>query len=489
MVDLEIQINSVDRTNRVQYQSLKISDQVNQRRDTCSFVIKKTKDQVFKPEVNQEVIVLDGTTRIFGGIITHVATRVESVDHLVFDVDCADFSHLLDRRVVNERYRNRTVQFILDDILTKYDTEGFTLNNVDGGQNINSVTFNRVHISEAIEKLAEMTGFSWYVDYHKDIHFFPKNGELAPYNLTDTSGNFIWESLSLDNDFSQLRNAVFVQGGEEQGNERTEEFTAEGDEDERTYFRLAHKFAEKPDVRVGAVTQTVGIEFLDDDGNFDCMWSFQEKYIRFTDGNIPSVNDVVDVKGIPLFPIIVRVQSRTSIGQFGVYEFVIRDRSIQSRDEAKLRAQAELRAYQDGLIEGSFRTYEKGLRSGQRITINSPLRGINEDFVIQRVNFRMRTQEDGEWTVELATLRSVGVIAFLQNLLRDRGISEGESETLLTFLQFDDQVNVSDTLTLPSEVTSPPYMWMSDDPAQDATTISNNPTKTPIKWNYWTWAE
>lgn len=489
MVNLQIQIEGEDRTSRVQADSLNIVDSINERRDTCDFQIKKDPSQTFVPEINQEVVVLDGSKRIFGGIITSASNRVESVNHIIYDVSCVDFSYLLDRRLVLERFRSRTVTFILDFLLDKYDTEGFTMNNVIGDIQINSVSFNRLTFSQCVEKLAEMTGYSWYVDYHKDIHFFPKNTEIAPYNLTDTSENFIWNSLRIEKDLTQLRNAVFVQGGEEEGNEREEEFTATGDDDERTYYRLAHKFAQAPQVTVDDVVQTVGVEFLNDDGDFDCMWSFQEKYIRFTAGNIPSVNDIVKVKGIPLFPVIVRVQSPVSIGEFGLKEYVIRDNSIRSRDEAKLRAQAELRAYQNGLVEGSFRTYEKGLRSGQLININSTLRDVSEDFVIQRVNFHMRTPEDGEWTVQLATLRSVGIIDFLQNLLKDRGISEGESETLLTFLHFEDEAEATDELTTPFTKTSPPYMWMPEDESDDAATIAANPTKTPIRWNFWTWSD
>jgi len=491
MANLTIQIDSTDRTNRVQLGSLKIADNINQRKNICNLVVKKTPDQSFAPELNQEVIVLSDTERIFRGIITEIKTRVESVNHLVFDVQCSDFSHLLDRKLVLERFRSRTVEYIIDFILDKYDDEGFTMTNVIGDITIKSISFNRLKLSECLEKLAEVTGYSWYVDYNKDIHFFPKNQEPAPYNLTDTSENYIWSSLEINKDFTQLRNAIFVEGGEEQGNERSEEFTASGDKEERTYYRLANKFAETPDVTVNSVTQTVGVEFLNDDGDFDCMWDFNQKYIRFTEGNIPSVDDVVEVSGIPLFPIIVKVQSNVSINNFGYYEFVIRDKSIQSRDEAKSRAQAELSAYQNGLVEGSFRTYDKGLRSGQVISINSTIRDVSESFLIQKVNFKMRTPsdvEEGEWTVELATLRSIGIIDFLQNLLKDKGISEGESETLLTFLQFDDEVEATDDLTLPSETTSPPYMWMSDDPGDDATTIANNPTKTPIKWNFWTWS-
>ena len=487
MIDFSLKINGEDKTNRVQYLSLSIRDNINQRRDTCSFVVKKTSSQSFFPKINDEIIILDGTNRIFGGIITTVDVSVESVNLVNYRVKCVDFSYLLDRKVVLERFRGKTIDFIINFILNKYDTESFTMNNVIGSQVINSVTFNRITFSECIEKLAGLTGFSWYIDYNKDIHFFPKNEKMAPITITDDSNNYIWDSLNIQNDLNQMRNSVFVQGGEEIGNERTEDFTALGDEDERSYFRLAHKFSERPAVLLNGIVVDVGIENLDNDNDFEAMFSFSQKYIRFTFGNIPSINDVISVTGIPLFPIVVRVQSPVSIAEYGLKEFVITDATIQSRDEAKSRAKAELKAYQNGLQEASFRTYSKGLRSGQTITVNSPLRGINEDFMIQSVNFKMIDNDNGEWTVTLATLRAIGIISFLQNLMREQGITENESETLLTFIDIDESMTLQDEI-ISIESQEGPYIWLSGDPSEDATILSNNPNKLPIKYNFFTWS-
>jgi len=458
MIDFSLKINGEDKTNRVQYLSLFIKDNINQRRDTCSFVVKKTSSQTFFPKINDEVIVLDGTDRIFGGIITNVDVSVESVNLVTYRVNAVDFSYLLDRKIILERFRGKTINFIIDFLLNKYDTESFTMNNVIGNQLINSVTFNRITFSECIEKLAELTGFSWYIDYNKDIHFFPKNEEMAPITITDTSNNFIWNTLSIQNDLNQMRNSVFVQGGEEIGNERTEDFTAKGDEQERAYYRFAHKFSERPAVLLNGVAVDVGIEYIDSDDDFEAMWSFSEKYIRFTVGNIPVVDDDISATGLPLFPIVVRVQSSISINEFGLKEFVITDPTIQSRDEAKSRALAELQAYQNGLQEGSFSTYSKGLRSGQTITVNSPLRGVNENFLIQSSNFKMIDNENGQWTITLATLRSIGIIRFLQNLMREQGITENESVTLLSFLDIDDGIILSDDIVSVSNKTGP-YLW------------------------------
>jgi len=478
-MQLQVLINSIDRTDKIRFPFFTKIDQLNQNKDILRFSVRQLSTEVWTPEVDDEIIVNDGSTRIFGGAITTVTKKTEIVNYVDFEVECTDWSFYLDRRLVLERFRNRTINYIIDFILDKYDTDGFTMVNVQGEQAIGSISFNRITISEAIQKLADATGFSWYVDYNKDIHFFPKNAEPAPFNLTDTSNNYIWNSLEIEDSITQIRNAVFVEGGEERGNERLEEFTATGTLEERSYYRLAHKFAETPTVTVNGSPRTVGVEFLSDDASFQCMWSFQEKYVRFTDGNIPAVNDDVAVEGIPLFPVVVRVQNPPSIADFGLWEFVIRDTSIQSRNEALDRAQAELQAYSRGVVEASFNTYTPGLKAGQVIRINSPIRGVNESFLIQQVTYQTRTQDQGEYRVRLATLRTITLVELLQNMLKEKGVREGEAETLLTFLDFTDLGRGTDAIDAIT-VSSPPYTIADSD--------GNVTVGTPAKVNFSTFA-
>ena len=458
---LYVEIGGVDRTERIRFNgSLHVQDNINQQRDTFTFEVRKTPADSWYPERADEVIVEYGgsdATRIFGGVITRVERSIESANLAVFKCEAADWSFILDRKLVTERYENDYVSDIIDDLLTNYTT-GFTMAGVVGDLVISSIVFNGIKISECLEKLAQLTGYSWYVDAYKDIHFFPKNEEAAPFSLTDTSENYLWESLVITDDFSQIKNSVLVKGGDIEGNEVTEEFTATGTDDERRIYKTAHKIARMPTVTVDSVPVTVGVEFLNDDADFDAMWDFNQKYVRFTDGNIPAASDVVAISGIPLYKLAGRLNDSESIAQYGIYEFKIEDANIRSKEELLSRAEAELEAYKNGVVEGEFVTYEPGLRSGQIITINSTLRGVNEEFLIQSVDFEMRSPVgDGVWHVRLATLRTVGIIEFLQRMLRNDGVSEGENDLLLSFFQYDDEAEAADTV--PAFVTtSPPYL-------------------------------
>lgn len=463
-MSLVITIDGVDRTSIIDTRSLQIKDKLNNRTNECTFAIKKYGSEGIKPSLDDEVIVTLNGTVIFGGVIVSYDESVEGKNVLNYDITCKDYSQYLNRRLVTERYEDMTINDIIADLLDVY-AEDFTNNNVIAPVTIDSISFNRITVSQCLDKLAKLVSYSWYIDNEKDIHFFSKNTEVSPFNITDTSNNYIYESLNINKDLSQIRNKIIVQGGEEVGVERSQSFDGDGT---NNIFTLAYKYSSLPTVTVDSVAQNVGIENLQNEASYNVMWDFNQKTLRFTTGNEPAsgTNNIV-VTGTPLYPILVQVPSPVSIGEYGVYEYAITDRTIKSRDEAIDRAIAELTAYGESISEGSFKTYRSGLRAGQTITVNSALRGINEGFLIQDVTFKVVTTKSEAkinyiYDVNLATLKTIGIIEVLQRLLLDEELSEGEQEVLLTYLQFSDSFSLADVLG-EIETTSPPYVYSNDE--------------------------
>lgn len=456
-----VTINGTDRTSSIQAKSFRKRDVLNQQVDTCQFDIKKYGSLSVTPAVGEEVSVdRDGTT-IFGGVITRITESIEASKILIYSVECIDYSQYLKRHLVTERYANMTVSAIVADMVTNYTTAGDAITKVNTTSTlvIESISFNRLNVADCLQKLADAINYVWYIDYDKDIHFFAKNTELAPFSLTDTSENYIYNSLEIIDDLTQLKNKVLVQGGETvSASTRTEEFDGDGTKD---VFRLANKFSAKPTVTVGGVAQTVGTEFLDDDASFDCMWNFNEKYLRFTAGNIPAAGtNNVDVTGNYLYPIVVNVPSPASQTVHGTYEFAITDKSIRSQAEAIERAKAELVSYQNQLYEGQFRTYNDGLRSGQVLSISSTQRGKAIEVLIQSVSAVMRDPLGTtlEYQVSFATMKSIGIIEYLQNQLRSKEVIVDDQETILSLTQLTDTMGSSDTIDTPTASTGP-YVW------------------------------
>ena len=427
---ITVTIGGVDRTSLITFGSLVKRDNINQVVDTLDFSILYHAGQTYRPATNAEVVVQDGAVVVFAGKIYSVTRDSQDKGKIIYQVKAKDYSYDLDRVRIIEEYNGDTVKEILDDIIATINAEAgtsFTTTNVVCDFVITKISFNRITATESIQRLAEITSYNWYIDSNKDLHFFVKNTELSPFNLADGDGNFITDSLNITDDFSQIRNRVFIKGGEVEGDQRTEKFNGDG---VKLQFKLSNKFAHLPTVTVGGTPKTVGVDFLDNDADFDCFWDFNNTYIRFKDTTVPpSGTNNIEVTGIPLYNLVMQVQDDESIAEFGLFEFADTNKNLLSRDEVLKYAEAQLQAYANGVIEGAFESYTSGLRSGQVIHVGSTLLDVDEDFLIQRVQFKMLSPNQGVWSVQLATLRTIGIIDFLIALLRKSGDLVGDQGT------------------------------------------------------------
>ena len=158
-----------------------IIDNINSQVDSCDFSVLKAPGDSYVPALNAEVIVTRSSVRIFGGVITSIKDELVGANSVRFNVTATDFTFQLNRKQAVERYEGQTINYIINDLVTKYAPD-FTVTNVMANIVVNSIAFNRITLSECFRKLAELVNYNWYVDYNKDIHFYPSNGEPAPFN-------------------------------------------------------------------------------------------------------------------------------------------------------------------------------------------------------------------------------------------------------------------------------------------------------------------
>lgn len=412
-MNLTVTIDSVNKTSLVEWSSFRIDDVKDYQPNTCTFRIKKHAGQTYVPAMGDEVNVDDDGTTIFAGQIVRIQNTSEG-KLIYYDILVKDWTLLLDRVNVTDRFTSQTVEEVIDYIVTNYlGSDGVTTTNVTAPIDVDTISFQDFAVSKCLQKLAEQLNYHWYIDYDKDIHFFPKHTELAPFSIGDSDGNYIKDSLRVENDLSQLRNKVIIRGAEvESASTRTKTHTADGTQ---TIFDTSYKFSELPTVTVNSVAQDVGVENLQDEADFDCMWDFNQKYIRFP--TAPTATHTVEITQKFLYPLYVQVQDDASIATYGTYEFKKTDKTIKSAGEARQIGTAELEAYAQSITDARFRTRQSGLVSGQTIKVNVTDRDVNEDYMLQRVTLRMEGPDTGIWDVELASLRTIGIIDVLQSLL------------------------------------------------------------------------
>lgn len=236
------------------------------------------------------LIEYDGT-ELFGGYVSGV--RVTESDSGVkgYNIDLEGWAGDMRRRLVFERYTNKTAGYIVSDIIARYlVAEGFTAGDISDGAEVARLIVNGRNALDVVRNLAAANGFIFWVEPDKTVHF----GEPAMLEA-DFAIDSEWEyyqSLNVQVNVDNYRNKVVVDGFAVTDTQ-TEIFSGDGG---RRTFGVAFPMWEKPTVRVNGVEKTVGILGLSA-GN-DWYWSkFSQDLTQdeaagalTTDGRVVAVN-------------------------------------------------------------------------------------------------------------------------------------------------------------------------------------------------------
>ncbi len=454
-MSIVIKINGVDKSSEIDYKSLRLKRALTNQVDTCQFMTRRADSSGYKPALLDDIKITENGTYVFGGLITEMS---ESVDGKLEYVECTakDYAFDMDRNLVLNVYENMSVNDIINDIKTNVLPSGYTTTNVSCPVVITYIAFNWEYPSKCLQQLAQITGYDWYVDESKNIYFFASGTKNAPFNLTDTNQKYNYASLEINKNITNIRNTIIVRGGTYQGSTTTELQVADGSQ---TTFKQAYSYSNIV-VKVNGVTKTVGIDNIDNPASYDCLYNFQEKAVKFPDASKPTTGQIVSIAGNPALPVITKVTDTASTSLYGTFEFKIVDKSIGSKEAARDRARAEITAWAQEVNEGTFDTFETGLEVGQKINVQSTIRGISQDFIISRISSKMDTPSRFKHTVTLVTSQTYGIVEFLQKLLisNDKQIVVNADEYIDFVEAFYDSMTFTDSIGTPTK-TSPPYVY------------------------------
>ena len=183
MPNYEILINGINRTKEVGNRTVTIEDSTGTLSTTADFSLNCRLGGDI-PECDDEVIINNNGERIFGGRVLKIVSRTLG-DFAEFDVYCVDWIRDLDRNLVVEGYQEMTDKAIIEDIVNNYcGGTDITYDNVTQGVTVNQIVFNYVPPSQCFNEIAKLTGRNWYIDKNKDIHYFVRRTEHAPFNIT-----------------------------------------------------------------------------------------------------------------------------------------------------------------------------------------------------------------------------------------------------------------------------------------------------------------
>jgi hypothetical protein len=459
-MSVTINIATTDRSSDIDYKSIIYAQGLTKEPDTLEFsMLKKTGRSM--PDLSDVVELYLGATKIFAGKIVEKDEQVVGglLQRHVFR--CKDYSFDLDRKLVAKSYENQTAEAIIDDIISTF-TSGFTSTGVASGTpTISSIRFNYEPVSKCLQRIADIIGWDWYVDETKNIQFFDEVTNSAPYEIDDTQGNSVFSSLNFRRNILELRNSIYLVGGEYKftygAGDTPDIYEADGTQ---RVFSCIYKYSDVS-VTVAGVAQTVGTDQLHDPADYDCLYNFAEKAVKFPDGTKPTSGQEVKIYGDAHIRLITQIKDHSSVTTYGEYQDLKNEPEIISIDEAFSFGKAQLLKWLDGSYEGSFRTSTTGWRTGQQVRINSDEFGIDKYFKINRIDARMRTPTEMEFVCYFIASGEIGFTDMMVGLLsQGKKLVVTDSQIIKRLQTFSEPINVVEGLT--PVKSSGPYNWGPD---------------------------
>jgi len=462
---LDIRLGSTNITDKIIPSSFSLENILTRQPDICRFTVRNLEGSITtKPESGDEITMYYNGEKIFGGIAVRVTQKAEDYKVILFDVECEDYTRLMQKKLVYQIFEQNTIEEIVATFIENSLPEGFYISEMTGGDTvINYIAFDYETVSDCMTQLADMINHDWYVDPEKGIHFISKTDKSAPFNIADEDGSYDFSSLRIRSDITQMRNRIFIRGGEYLADTLTTEFESDG---VQNVYILPYKY-EDIYVSVTGILWDGGIDGESAITQYDYLWNKSEKFIRFRGDRIPNTGSGFNIVGRPYLPVRLVRQDADSIAHFataeggdGISDFLIVDSNINTIEAARERANAELDAYKDSISEGEFITFTSGLKAGQRIRINSTAHSIDSYYVINKVSWSMKNNRELRFIVSLITTRTFGIIELLQSLVKqNKGsikVNEDVTIDLTEFATDSFSVTVSEVDTT---MTSSNYRW------------------------------
>lgn len=340
------------------------------------------------------------TTKIFEGTLEDIDFEGNNSKTDIIILSGRDYSALLqDNVVLPESYSNLPAGSIVKDVVSKYGN-GITHNNVDNTSIIVSgIQYKYNPVYDVVSDLAKKSGYSFYVDFDKDLHFKEKSSISS--NLKFDNNNIITSS------FKEKRDSVFNEVwviGDNYLNNFDESFTA-GSPLGGSMFTLIYK-PHNTKVTVDTVQQVGGIYGMGEIvSGTNYLVDYNTKKIIFTSGadigdSIPSSGASITINYDRSLPIISTKKNLTSQNLYNKRTKTIVDQNIKDPIIADGIAQQEIDNYAYPQIEGQITIKDiVDVTPSNTCVVNVPWNNINNvvyDIIEAQYDFSKDKMQRGE---------------------------------------------------------------------------------------------
>ena len=357
---------TIEGTNYPDTMNINVDKNIGDYNATSNFTVEFNNDNgKYNAEfsLNDEVIIYADidtqppTTKIFTGIIEDISYSGTAGNERI-KLAGRDYGAVLqDMTIQPSIFKDRDAGEIAKIIIAQNTGGIVTNNNVDTttGTTIERMPFNHKNIFDALKELAELSGYYFYVDSDKDVHFEAK-GDI-PSGLTFDNTNVTKGNFKIND--KEIYNKVWVYGDRIlTGNSQYLE--ADGTGSVFTLTDKPHNTRVFISGTIPTLIQPGGVFEMDDPATKDVKWllNFNEKNVIFTSGDV--AGDNIPVAGSVFFeyerstPILKFKQDDSSITSYGPKTEVIIDRGIKDFSFADQRATSFLADNKDPKIQGNL---------------------------------------------------------------------------------------------------------------------------------------
>ncbi len=377
---------------------------------------------VIKPRFGHIIMVSIDDMKEFEGIVIQTEDRFLNPKTMDVAVECWDYTHLLDKRLVTQSYGFQTASDRVIAVLTEFaplfaqDTTYIQTNDYI----LPPQEYDHELVSSVLDNIAESIGYQWYVDSFRRVHFAPSLVELSPLsanynNILDADTNPEIFDLIVNEDGSNLHNTVIIKDFKQRASQGWnptvpgEIFVGEGSA--RTFYALQ---AEPwPDLSSMSVTvngspRTLQVDLLDGGqggtASFDGLpgyayVNFEAWGVRFPNVDLPGTGSIVNVQYDYVLPdqsaVFFDATSQQEITYRSAYDddgeyqamislpdwYVDRPSQTSPQTTVEIYAQQVLGREAWPVISGKFSTYMRGWRSSQMFELTSNVRDIYDPIV------------------------------------------------------------------------------------------------------------
>ena len=424
----------------------------------------------------QEVVVsnLAETERYFGGYIQGIEDQ-EFGTALDYILTVVDYTIDLEKSVINLKWEDETDAAILAEIrtacvppLTDFDFS----THVSSLKTLESFPARRLTVREALDKLATLVGANWYVDYDKNLRWFSDEDVRADFSLSDApdfTNSFPYQYFEKNEEDVEVLNRITVVGGHYLSGNIVDDYAGDGEQVKFVVPNYYHKQTGETGVVVEINTgtdaspvwtaATVGVKYIDSLSDYDVLFAFEEKFFEF--GTAPGdLKKAWRVKARYEAPLRVRVRSMPSYERYGRwFEGVLVNPDLEDKESARLYGRQALAENALGRTVYRATTDTPGLRAGMVVGVENSLRGVNDDFLIQRLTRRFLgggwISDDLELGDYLPDLNRM-MLALARRTEQDADYAE--DEVLDELLEFFDEITFSGE-THSMDTSTGPYTW------------------------------